>query len=592
MSTVGFDFGTTNSLVSAIEGDRAINFFDDRGLPIPSVVCYEAGNRIVGRQAKQRMATAGLGVYGNIVRSPKMLLNQSTVFVDGVERSVVDIVTDLVRYVRDESLSGRGRTLARLDRAVVTIPVNFDGSRRIALRDAFQQAGIRIVQFVHEPLAALYRHVKTEADQQDFLRRHDRRLLLVFDWGGGTLDLTLCRLEGGTLVQLATDGTDSVGGDRFDEVIKNEVVRRARRDNTRTALVPHRDADARLLHLCEDAKIQLSNRERFLIYLDDYFRDVHDGSLEYDLSRDELDSITRPLVDEGLGRIRAILETARISPAQVSLCLATGGMVNMPVIRARLHELFGPQRVCVSSAGGAAIAEGAAWIAHDKARLRLAKHVELLLARNSYLQLIAAGATMPVEREVHKDQFQLYCADPRDGHAKLQLVTPLVPGSTVLSGEPRIVLDTMSLPVDAAARPFFERLELNVRIDENMILHARAHSALSGNHVNTEIHHLEFGIAIGEQPKSSVAQSSSSPQLVASERRETGAVVVRANVADHEDHSLVPGELAYKEYPEEFDTRRNPPRIQVDERLYYEPCAKCGRASNDPDCRCGRKTSK
>jgi len=83
MNVVGFDFGTTNSLISLIKGDRAISFFDDVGLPIPSVVCYEAGSTIVGRDAKRRMATAGLGVYGNIVRSPKMLLGQESVFVDG-----------------------------------------------------------------------------------------------------------------------------------------------------------------------------------------------------------------------------------------------------------------------------------------------------------------------------------------------------------------------------------------------------------------------------------------------------------------------------------------------------------------------------
>src|ERR1044072_8466862 len=85
MSVIGFDFGTTNSLVSVIKGNRAINFLDDEGLPIPSVVCYEGNRTIVGREAKERLSKAGLGVHGNIVRSPKMLLGDESVFIEGSE---------------------------------------------------------------------------------------------------------------------------------------------------------------------------------------------------------------------------------------------------------------------------------------------------------------------------------------------------------------------------------------------------------------------------------------------------------------------------------------------------------------------------
>lgn len=589
MNVVGFDFGTTNSLISLVKGDRAISFFDDVGLPIPSVVCYEAGSTIVGRDAKRRMATAGLGVYGNIVRSPKMLLGQESIFVDGVERGVTDVVADLVKYVRQVALTSPGRELKNIDAAVVTIPVNFDGSRRAALRDAFRRAGLRITQFVHEPLAALYGHLRAGGDRDETMRRYDRQLVLVFDWGGGTLDLTLCRVQQGTLLQVANDGTDEVGGDRFDEALKNEVIRSVRKARGLDDVVQaHPDAAARLLHMCEQAKIDLSARDSVQIYLHDYFRGLADGSLEHALPRTELERICIPLVDAGLERIRTLLEAARVSPAQIALCLATGGMVNMPVIKSRLHELFGAQRVCVAAGGGAAIAEGAAWIARDRVGLRLAKSVELQLARNSHLTLIPAGAEMPAEREVRREKCLLYCVDPRDGFAKMQILTPVKPGRQPMPNDPRLVLGTMVVRVHPEARPFFERIELEVGIDDNLILRGQARSMMGGEVADVEVHNLDFGVAVGGATTDE-APSQGDPIAPehARDRHEPGAVTVRANVADQIEHALVPGELWYKHQPEEFDTRRNPPRIQVEERLYYEPCARCGKAINDPLCRCG-----
>jgi molecular chaperone DnaK len=111
-------------------------------------------------------------------------------------------------------------------------------------------------------------------------------------------------------------------------------------------------------------------------------------------------------------------------------------MAAMPAISGRLHELFGPQRVEVSERSGTLVAQGAAWIAHDRQRLRLAKTIELQLARNSYLPLIEAGTEMPIEHEVKSRQFHLYCCDPRDGSAKFQFCTPSHLGADVQTSDP------------------------------------------------------------------------------------------------------------------------------------------------------------
>lgn len=586
MSVVGFDFGTTNSLVSLIKGGRPINFLDEEGLPVPSVVCYEGGRTIVGREAKRRLSEAGLGVKGNVVRSPKILLGRETVWIEGVEHSPVDLVADVVKFVCRQASSGRrGRDLGEVERAVVTIPVNMEGYRRAALRDAFRQAGVSIVQFIHEPHAALYGFLRSGGDYEATLRRYDRKLMLVFDWGGGTVDLTLCRLTDSMLVQVANDGTSEVGGDVFDETIKNEVVRRAYESRGfGDAVQTHPDAVTRLLHKCEEGKIDLSSRPSVSIYVPNFFRGVENEELDYTLTREEMEASTQPLLDKGVGRITGLLEAAGVSTAQIALCLATGGMSNMPAIRSRLHELFGPQRVRLSESSGTLIAEGAAWIAHDEARLRLAKHVELLLARNSSVQLIKCGTEMPCEGEVRRDQFHLYCADPRDGHAKLQLQSPARPGSDILPNDRRNPLETMVVQVDRAARPFAERLELAIEVDDNLVLHAQARSLVKKDMAETRVHNLEFGLALPAARGACASSDGRADEKPAPHNK--GSVVLRSNVADRADDRFVPGELLHTYNPTYFDRRNDPPQIQLDEWAYYKPCDECGRDSNDPLCRC------
>ena len=124
---IGFDFGTTNSLISVIVGDRAIDVTDDEDLPFPSVVRYEGERVTVGRAAKESLDTAGIGIHGNAVRSPKFLLGEETVHIGGVERSPVDVVHDVVSFVKREALASiHAGALDGVRSAVVTIPVTMD----------------------------------------------------------------------------------------------------------------------------------------------------------------------------------------------------------------------------------------------------------------------------------------------------------------------------------------------------------------------------------------------------------------------------------------------------------------------------------
>lgn len=585
MAVIGFDFGTTNSLASVVIGTDVITFLENEQ-PIPSVVSFEGGKVEVGRKAHDKLSSAGLGVQGSTVRSPKTLLGREEQVIDGVRRDPVQMVEYVLDHVRRYVLQTKAGRDLKMDRVVATIPVNMEGHRRALLRQAFRQAGMSIIQFVHEPLAALYGYLRMSEGTSDLIRRYDGKLLLVFDWGGGTLDLTLCRVLNGLLVQVANDGTEEVGGDVFDDELRNEVEKRSRAaQGLGDDVDVLAEARKRLLHECEKAKIRLSDRNTWNVFVDPYYQSDDKSDLQVNLSRDDLQDIVGHLVKKGVARIERLLEREGYSTSSVELCLATGGMVNMPMVKNRLDELFGPGRVHVSKRSASAIAEGAAWVAHDQARLHLAKNVELALARNSYMPLLLAGVEMPLERERRSERFDLYCVDPSDGHGKFSLVSPHRPGPRVLANDQRRPLCNMLLKVDGKAAPFRERLELEVSVDENLVLTATAWSLNQKGRAVAEVHDLEFALATpGARSSWLNSDVIGSDGDVAA--HESGGLMMRSNLSALEDESLVPGEVLYRHNPSYFRVERNPPQVQVEERLYYEPCAICRRASNDPECKC------
>ena len=191
--------------------------------PHPSVVWYPGADPVVGRRAKDQLSELGLGVFGDIVRSPKIYLGSPVgIPVGGVTRRAVDVVSDLLKYLREDALA-RGLAGNEFRSAVISIPVSMRGDARAELRQAARQAGISIHQFVHEPLAALYGYLRSRQDFDRAVADLERRMVMVFDWGGGTLDLTLCQVQNGALMQVHNAGDPDVGGDFFDQRLRQLV---------------------------------------------------------------------------------------------------------------------------------------------------------------------------------------------------------------------------------------------------------------------------------------------------------------------------------------------------------------------------------
>ena len=584
MAFIGFDFGTTNSLIAQVQASKAVPFLDEENLPTPSVACYEGEQKILGRSAKKRISQAGLGVQGNIVTSPKTLLRQETIFVAGIEKNPTEVVADIVEHILKEAHKNSSRyNFDEISGTVVTIPIDMPGYVRQALRNSFTHAGLRIYQFVHEPFAALYGFFRQNLDAM--VRRYNKKKILVVDWGGGTLDLTICIVKNNMLIQLKNDGSDEVGGDNFDEVIMNHILQKFCHVKGIVAPSENPGARARLFDACERAKIDLSAKSSVTIYVPQYFSNLEDNDFECSLNREELECIVEPLLNKAFNRIISILADGGYSTEQVALCLMTGGMASMPAIRSRIHELFGPARTAIPQNTATLVAEGAAWIANDLNGLMLAKTVELEQARGSFVPLVKAGTPMPKEGEIKKINFHMYCTDPRDGFAKFQFCTPYKAGPVLLS-DPRKPLADITINVDQKAHAFRERLELDIKINDNLILEIQAASLNENDTDSCEIHELEFGLSFPSATTEEFNKDEGREDLTSEHFASGGNIKVRSNVAMQANLALVPGEFLYSYNPSYFDSRLNPPKEQELERLYYRPCSRCGRRSNDPECTC------
>lgn len=578
---VGIDFGTTNSLISVITRAGRTKCFDDTGRPHPSIVRYEGEQVLYGKKAKDKLDHRGTGVLGNTVRAPKKELGKKHINVDGRIMTPVEVIADFIKYLVMHARDNDIDQIADLTRAVVTIPVALDGRGRQALREAMLGAGVYVETFVHEPLAALYGYFKDQPDTQDALAYYDGKMVLVFDWGGGTLDLTLCKITNGSIVQVLNRGNNLVGGDYLDDAILSHVTDEHARKfgwSIESKLPVNPGMRAKLITQCEQAKITLSTRDKTNIFLPDYFQGAEDEEAEIDiwLSRDDLESICARLINQGINEISSLLaaDKADVDPQTLALCLATGGMVNMPLIKNKLTEIFGVSSLHISEKGDRIISEGAAWIAYDNLELALAKPFELVEARNSLLTVIHEGTRLPQRGGAIQRQQSMYCSDPRDGKAIFTFKRPQMVQKSA-AADPRTTYGSLVVEVNPHFPPLEERIQLTVTIDDNLILHTQAIAEDCREPVVDEYYDLEFSLVV----KKAADDSSEKKNSLKLSFNKSGPkqLFVRANVTnDKERWDAVPGELL-KEYNDQHLYLQKPmTRVQGEEHVRYQPCSACG----------------
>lgn len=381
------------------------------------------------------------------------------------------------------------------------------GAARAELREAAEQAGIRIHQFVHEPLAALYGYLRGhgEGDPAARVAELERKLVLVFDWGGGTLDLTLCQILRGALVQVFNTGDEEIGGDQFDDRLRHLVLAKHEEQYPGTPMRQMQPgAKARLIQACEDAKIALSTRDKTTMIVPDLLAVPGPAEhLKLELTRTELEEQVADLIRLGFEKIDKVLSHTGQTKGLIEFCLATGGMTSMPAIQEGLRELFGVARLRLPDNAPTLIADGTAWVAFDRVGLVMAKPLEILVADDSYVEIIPANTPLPIHgANILKKSIDLWSVDPSDGFAKFLIARPKWPEKTAQTDD-RVPYTHIALPVTPGVRPLLERLRLDLQVDRDLIVIASATSSMirDGDERVSEIHDLEFGLSIGEAIK-------------------------------------------------------------------------------------------
>ena len=223
--------------------------------PHPSVVWYQPNRSpIVGTEAKRNIFGFAEAPGNVFISSIKKSLGHDTAFsIFGKMHSVDEIAAEIFQHLKQDAEVHHN---ADLSEAVVTIPVEFDGRSRRELRRAADRAGIHIKAFVHEPFAAAVAHFYSQKSGRTLSDR-EGETVLVFDWGGGTLDITVARIMRGVVSELAAVGIPDRSGDHFDEVLGNSVKTTFLNSNRIPAdeLLLRPGVRDRLRAECESAKI-------------------------------------------------------------------------------------------------------------------------------------------------------------------------------------------------------------------------------------------------------------------------------------------------------------------------------------------------
>ena len=350
-AVVGIDLGTTNTVVAAMRDGNPFAILDETGSSlIPSIVSFlPSGAVLVGNAAKERRTEDTKNTIFSVKRligrpwdSPEVRQARGrfsfelkegpgrATFV--VARNETFTLPEISAYVLRKAKSIAEIELGEsVDRAVVTVPANFNDLQRAATKVAGRVAGLEILRILNEPTAAAlaYGHNHGNAEK-----------IAVFDFGGGTFDITLLSLTESVFEVLATAGNTFLGGDDLDwaiaEKIADEFSAHQGRDVRR-----HPMAIEHLRAAAETIKIQLTEAEDSEINIEIALDPGQDcRSLSFAMSRAEFERLATPLVDRAFDVCREALGLARVDIGEIDHVLLVGGCTRIPCVRRRVEEFF------------------------------------------------------------------------------------------------------------------------------------------------------------------------------------------------------------------------------------------------------------
>ena len=317
---VGIDLGTTNSVVSVLEGGEPVVIANAEGSrTTPSVVAFaKNGEVLVGEVAKRQAVTN----VDRTIRSVKRHMGTNwTVDIDGKAYTSQEISARTLMKLKRDAEAYLGESVTD---AVITVPAYFSDAQRQATKEAGEIAGLNVLRIINEPTSAALAYGLDKGDQE--------QTILVFDLGGGTFDVSLLEIGDGVVEVKATSGDNNLGGDDWDQKIVDWLTTQFKNGHG-IDLTKDKMAMQRLREAAEKAKIELSSSMQTSINLP-YITAGADGPLhlEESLTRAQFESMTADLLERTKAPFNAVLKDAGVNIGQIDQVVLVGGSTRMPAV--------------------------------------------------------------------------------------------------------------------------------------------------------------------------------------------------------------------------------------------------------------------
>jgi molecular chaperone DnaK len=351
---IGIDLGTTNSVVSVMEGgDPTVISTAEGGRLCPSVVAFtKTGERLVGQTAKRQAVVNSentvysikrfMGRHFDEVETERKMVSFDVVKgpsgdvrvkipINNKEYTPQEISAMVLAKLKTDAESYLGEPVSK---AVITVPAYFNDSQRQATKDAGKIAGLEVMRIINEPTAAALAYG---------LDKKENETILVFDLGGGTFDVSLLDVGEGVVEVRATNGDTHLGGDDWDQRIVNYIADEFKKDQG-VDLRQDRQALQRLREAAEKAKIELSSVTETEINLPFISADASGPKhLQIKLTRATFEQLTEDLIERIRGPFNAVLKDANVTSSQVDEVVLVGGATRMPMVQELVRSLTGKE---------------------------------------------------------------------------------------------------------------------------------------------------------------------------------------------------------------------------------------------------------
>jgi molecular chaperone DnaK len=514
---VGIDLGTTNSVISVLEGgDPKVIPNAEGHRTTPSVVAFaKNGEVLVGEQAKRQAITNP----DRTVRSVKRQMGSDwSVEVDGKKYTAQEISARILQKLKRDAEAFLGQEVTE---AVVTVPAYFGDAQRQATKEAGQIAGLEVLRIINEPTAASLAYGLDKSNDQ---------LILVYDLGGGTFDVSVLEIGEGVFEVKATSGDTHLGGDDWDQKVIDWLVDGFKGDHG-VDLSKDAMAVTRLKEAAEKAKIELSSVQETEINLP-FITATSEGPIHLlkTLTRSEFQKMTKDLVDRTKSPFQQALKDAGVSVDKIDHIILVGGSTRMPAVQALVKELSGgkdphqgvnPDEVV---AAGAAIQAGV--LKGDVSGILLLDVTPLTLGVETeggvFTKMIERNTTIPTRRS------EIFTT-AADNQPEVEI--------HVMQGERAMATDNKSLgrfklPGIAPARRGVPQIEVTFDIDANGIVSVSAKDLGTGR---TQQVTITGGTALSQQEIDEMIKGAEAHAAEDAQRKELAEA---RNRADHTAYQI------------------------------------------------------